>query len=472
MDPNKKRWILVLGGGGLVACALGTLIYFQKERVAKLREEAEVTRQAIEKDREIIATNSELVKTVIVQREMDDVIKEILSNEKDVLDFTRTLHSFAEDADVTITSLKDTRASQAVRGRKEDFEKVAYTISFEGDAFHLLAFLNKVETHRRFMSVTAFKLQAAPRNDYGEDESPRHKITMDLETYVYKPTGHAEEVKIDNYDRKRDLLVSEISKRAAELRFTPYEYRGPRGRRDPWIDPRVEVREDVPQMSIEEQLELVASLVDRAHAAELLFNEMKSADTIIEEMKARGALEEELASLQTDIDRIQDESVLSYVLAAKRFQNQVVSVVERITQDAANADTGTGPSLAFLRETLNVMEEHVRNNDYERAIEVYQNVEPRLTGADGAERLQIVRGLQELDRLSKTVIEFESIHLDIAGIALSEGMRPVALINGTPVSEGDAVNDELVVRNITPEQIEFAFRGIVLARLVNQEAGS
>lgn len=472
MEGTKKKWLLMLGGGGITACALGVLIYLQRQKIDELRTQSESVRQAIQKDRAIIAKTPELVKKVVVQRETDDVVKEILSNEKDVLDFTRTLHSFAEDAGVTITSLKDSRSAPTARGRKQDFEKVAYTISFEGDAFHLLAFLNKVETHRRFMSVTAFKLQAASRNAYEEDESPRHKITMDLETYVYKPSGHAEAVKIDNYDRKRDLLVSEISKRTAELRIQPYEYRGPRGRRDPWIDPRVEVREDKPQMAIEDQLELVASLVDRAHAAELLFGEMRNADTIIEEMKARGGLEEALASLQTDIDRIRDQGILSYVLAEKRFENQVVALVERLSAESENSDVGTGPSLAFLRETLDVMEGHVRANDYERAIEVYRNVEPRLTGAEGAERLQIVRALQELDRLSKTVLDFEAIDLDISGIALVEGMRPVALINGSPVGEGDAVSDELVVRNITPEQVEFAFRGLVLARLVEHAPGS
>jgi hypothetical protein len=47
-----------------------------------------------------------------------------------------------------------------------------------------------------------------------------------------------------------------------------------------------------------------------------------------------------------------------------------------------------------------------------------------------------------------------------------EDEHPVALINGQAVSEGEMIGDELVVRNIGPDHIEFSFRNLLLARAV------
>ena len=53
-------------------------------------------------------------------------------------------------------------------------------------------------------------------------------------------------------------------------------------------------------------------------------------------MKARGKLEELLAVLGAEVRRVQTENVLTYVLAAKRFENQVVAVVEKLQIDSSS----------------------------------------------------------------------------------------------------------------------------------------
>ena len=261
-------------------------------------------------------------------------------------------------------------------------------------------------------------------------------------------------------------MVSEISQRTAELRFKPYEYHGERGRRDPWIDPRVEVEDEGEQMSIEDQLNLVADLVDRTHAAELVFNEAKAAENVVTEMKSLAKLDEMLAVLDADIKKVQDTRVLSYLLAQKRFENQVVDVVSRLHYDNSHTDAAQGPSVALLKQTVETMEKHVKAQEWDDAIDVYKSIEPRLEGAVGDDRVALAQNIEELKHLCDTVLEFEAIPLDIRGIACHENMRPVALINGESVTEGELVGNELIVRNILPQQVEFAFRGLVLARLV------
>ena len=472
MNEEKKRLIITSSIGAVIAIGIGVLIYFQREKIAEQRIEVENLKVAVAQDRALIKTTPELVKEVIVQRETDAVIEEILSSEKDINDLVRTLEAFGDEAGVNITQFKERRA-KAKKGRRQDFENVGYTLNFEGDAFQLLAFLDHIETHRRFMSVTAFKLSAASRNEYESDAGPQHRVQLDLETYVYTPTGVAEEVRIDQYDRKRDLLISEISKRAADLRFVPYEYRGGRGRRDPWIDPRVDVEEGGGnQMTIEGQLELVAELVDRAHRAEAVFNDAETADNVVAEMKALAELDELLAVLDADILEVEDTNVLTYVLAAKRFENRVVDVVARLRVDNANVDLSQGPSLALLKQTADTMESHVRNQEWDLAIDVFNSIESRLEGAKGEERVVLAQTIHQLKLLCDTVLEFETIALDIRGIAVHEDFRPVALINGESVTEGELVGDELIIRSIMPDQVEFAFRGLVLARLVTESTNT
>jgi hypothetical protein len=282
---------------------------------------------------------------------------------------------------------------------------------------------------------------------------------------VYQPKGGAREVKIDHYERKRDLLISEISKRTSELRIPRYEYKGAQGRRDPWVDPRVPVNVDGQIMlTIEEQIAIVDALVQKAAEARALWRVVEGAENLIEEMKARADVEEKLAVLEEEVRRIETDNQLTFVPAERRFENDVVAVMSELRTRMTGTEQTGGPSLTALTEAAEAMERHLESGEYELAIDTFRAIEPRLGMAERDERkLPLVQALHELDRLAKTVIEFEAIRLDINGIAIYEDRRPVALINGTAVAEGELLGEELLVRNISPDQIEFSFRGMVLA---------
>ncbi len=468
MTPEKKPWIVLGVASLLAAVGSGLLIYFQQERIEEDRTQAESLRQTIAQHRDLIKSTPDLIKKVIIQRETDAVIREILPDDEETNDLVRSLHQFAQESGFVITSLKKQRDSGSKKS-KQDFEKVGYTLSFDADAFQLLSFLDKVESHSRLMNATAFKMTAANRSEYDKGAGPRHKVQIDLETYVYNSSGAAKEVKIEQYDRKRDLLVSEISKRAAELRIQRYDYRGVQGRRDPFIDPRIPVNENgVPTLTIEQQIAAVDELVEHADEARALMEDVASADNLIAEMKARAALEEKVAFLDEQVRRLHSEGQITFVSAQRRFEKQVVEVVDSIRERLNNADQGQGPSLAALRQANEAMEHHIEAQEYELALEVFEAMEPRLVLAEREElKRGLVQSLRDLDLLAETVIEFEKIDLEIKGIALYEDKRPVALINGQAVTEGELIGEELVVRNIGPDQIEFAFRGLLLARAID-----
>lgn len=460
---EKKRWIILIASSVLAAIAVGTLIYFQHVKVEERRTEIARLKQKIADDRELIKKTPELIKEVIIQRETDEVIEEVLSTDEDINNFVRTLRQFEEASGISISSIKQQRGRKTKA--KEDFASVGYTLKFDADAFQLLSFLDKVEGHPRFMSVTAFKLTAARRSRDTAAKQPRHSVQLDLETYVYKPKAGVESVKIDQYDRKRDLLVSEISKRTSELQVDSYKYRGQRGRRDPWVDPRVPVNQDgAPMLTIEEQIAIVDELVAQAEEVSRLWEAVQSAGNLIAEMKARAELEENLSLLEENVRRVMDEGKIVFIPASRRFENEVVAVLDEVRSITTSTEAGSGPSLVVLREAVDAMDRHLSAGEYELALAAFATVEGRLGLAEKDDiKLPLVQQLRELARLASTVLEFETIKIEIAGIALYEDRRPVALINGQTVSEGELLDEELLVRNISTEQIEFAFRGMVLA---------
>jgi hypothetical protein len=458
----------------MAALGLGALIFVQRRSIGANREEISTVRAQIEEDRNLLKKTPDLVKRVIIQRETDATIREILSAEEDLNEFVRTLHKFAEESGVTISTYKEQKVTRSAKAKKneKDFEKVGYTLSLDADVFQLLAFFDLIESHRRLMSITSFKLQAARRQAYDQaDGAPRHRVTVDIETYVYAPKDRAQEAKIDGYERKRDLLVSEIAQRSSLLRVPNYDFRGPTGRRDPFVDPRVPVTQNgAPVLTIEQQLSIVDRLVVLADEAQAAWERTAATDNLIAEMKARAELEDKLALLEEEVRKVQADGQLIFIPAQRRFDIDVVAVLEGLHAKMTSSEEGRGPSIAALQEANETILRHLRAMEYELALDAFQAMEPKLVAAQkDPVKLPLVQAMQELAHKAQTVLEFEAIPLVISGVALYEDRRPVALINGDAIGEGELVGEDLLVRNISKDRIEFAYHGLVLARRLDDE---
>lgn len=468
MTPEKKKWLILAALTLVIAAGAGYLIYDQQGKIEGWRTESETLRTKITADRELIKGTPDLVKEVIIQRETDEVIKRILSDEEDVNNFVRTLQEFEEQSGVSITSMKPKRDVR--RGAEvSEFNNVAYTLNLVADSFEFLSFLDQVESYPRLMSVTSFSLTSGGRNlSANMEEVPRHKIVLDLETYVYSPTQGAQEVRIDQYDRKRETLIGEIGRRANELQVPRFEYHGRQNRRDPWIDPRIPVGgEDF--LPIDQQVAIVGDLVDRCFELEKLWTAVEEADNYIAEVKARSECEAALIQLEEEVRRVEGEGALSYIPVERRFQVKVVATAREIREKLENTDDAPGePSLTALEQAIDAMRESIRAQDYEGAKEQYDNLSSRLLIAERNPLKQpLIETLKDLDRKVTAVLAFETLDLNITGIAIYEGYRPVALINGTSVTEGELLDGELIVRHIRPDHVEFDYRGVRLAHPVS-----
>lgn len=476
METNNetKRWTVLIGVSVAVALGLGTLIYFQHEKIEEERDLAARIRGEITSARQLIKKTPDLVKEVIIKRETDSVIKTVLADQEDINNFVRTITDLSEESDFTISRFREvpsTKKSSRRGKKKEAFGRVRYTFEAEADIFQFLAFIAKVESYPRLMSVADFKLTSARRQSYDSGVEPRHRITLDIETYAYNSVETQRPVRIDNYERKRDLLVSEITKRTAEIVDPPYPYRGQQGRRDPWVDPRVPVSgPDAPTLTIEEQIAIVDDLVAQAEDVETRWSQVEKADNLIAQMRARSECEESLMQLEEQVRKVESAAEITFVPAAKRMESQVIFVARDVrAQLEKQSGRSQGPTVAALELVRETMDRHIADGLFEAALETFADIELRLPQAEREPSKQpIVAELYERKAKLEAVLEFDKIELEISGVALYEDRRPVALINGTAYQEGELIDTDLMVQSITIDQIEFAFRGVRIGRQLDE----
>jgi len=463
MSP-KKFWIslaatsIVIGGGA------GFMIYTQADKNEAARAHVETIKGQIVKARKTIENTASLEREVIVLREMSEVIKQILPDSEDVNNLIHTLQEYSRESEVKVTSYK--RKPDRARNAA-DFDKVSYTFTIEGDTFQFLTLLDKVETHGRFMSVPSFRMTAATRKSIEEEGIARHKISLEIETYKFEPPGQSKQVKIEAYDRKRDLLAGEINRRQQALTLRKYNYRGPRGRRDPWIDPRVPASvQDASSLGVQEQMDLVEELRQRMDGALEQWAEVDEAKNVLAAMVSRRDLEETLGLLEEDLRRLEADRVISYIPAQKRLKNDVYDPLEELRVKLTESQGVLGPNKEMLTQVADSMARHIEDGEFDLALDTFDTVRDGLDLVQGDPiREELVLVVRQHADDARTLRDFEKIELDIQGTAIIEGGPPAVVVNGRSLSIGDIVADELEILGIRPNEIDFYFRGVILTRL-------
>jgi hypothetical protein len=398
----------------LFAAGLGYWIHTLDESIGLTRGEITAKRDSIISDRQLIEGTSSLEREVIVQREMSAVIRNILPDNEDMNNWVRTIQDFSEESGVRIRGFKEKTAGGA-RNRKDTqraFDEVTYAFTLEADAFQLLDYFDMVETH----------------------------------------------------ERKRDLMNGEIDRRRQELSFSSYAYRGIRGRRDPFVDPRVPT-EGGSVLSVPEQMEMVQALVDEMVGNRAVNERVKLSENVIDEMMARADLEQGMAFVEESVRRIEEEGSITYLPSRRRFQLEVVDVLFALREEIGGTRQLKGPSVERLREILEAMNRHFDFEEYNLALDAFRLVADQLEYIEvDPLRKPFVDRLRRKALIARIVRDFEEIELDIRGIALMEGSPSVVHVNGHALSIGDMLDQNLIINEIRTDEIEFIYRGVVLAR--------
>lgn len=466
---EKKFWATFGGVTAAIALGAGYLIYSELGQIEAARAQVAQLRGDIKVARDTVRKTPDVEREVIVLREISDRIREVLPDTKDLLNVVRDFQDYSKEAGVKPSAFRP--ANDLNKGRRQQgaFEKVAYQLTMTGDSFQFLEFLNKIETHSRFMAVSSFKVNAASRKALEEDGVANHRIQMEVETYKYvQPSAETTGVEINGYERKRDLLAGEIARRRDALTtLETYRYRGPRGRRDPLIDPRVPAKVDDPNAwTVQRQMEEVDELVRRMAEAQKYWEASNSAASVLERMVQRSELEKIIALLDEDIRRIEKEDRINYKPAEKRLSLGVTEPLAELRLTLARAKADSGPSIAQMQTVGDLMVNHIDAGDYDMALDAFKALEDELKLVKEPEdRVKLAEWLRLLADDARTLRDFAAIDMVIGGYALHEGFDPVVIVNGKTRSIGDPVGDELIVHDVRPNEIDFVFRGAILTRV-------
>jgi Tfp pilus assembly protein PilO len=464
VNKEKKTWIGVLGGGALATGLAGWGISAEMDNIELKRQEIETLRATVASSHKLIEGTSSLEREVIVQREMSTVIRNILPDNAEMNNWTRTIQGFTQDSGVRITGLKAKTSPKRAKDDKTDFREVTTAFTIDSDAFQLLEFFSLVETHHRFMRVPSFQITAAKRQSVEESGFASHRVSVDIQTFVYEPDSESSIVKIEGYDRKRDLMVGEINRRRQDLELQSFTYRGARGRRDPFVDPRVPV-EGGSVLSVPEQMEIVQNLVEQIEEADTIWTKVRDSQNVIEEMMASAELEESLAYLEEEVRRVEAEGAITYLPSHRRLQIEVIDAMTELRDGMGGIITTVGPSVERLREVLQAMNRHFDREEYSLAIDAFRLVDDQLAYIESDPlRKPFIDRLRKKAMVARIVRDFEQIEILVGGVAIMEGVPAVALINGQSLSVGDMLDNNLFINAIRTDEIEFIYRGVVLAR--------
>ena len=462
---DRKSWLILASVTVLTAGGLGAAIYQENESITEVRASIAKLDKEIVGARKLVEKTPGIEKEVIVLRELSGVFEQILPSDKDANEMVQIFHRYSELSEVESTAFKANSSGRSRASKKSDFDKVGYTLTLAGDTFQFLDFLNRIETHSRFMAIPSFNLDASSRSEMETLGYARHKIQVDVETYVYKPGKAGERVSIEGYERKRDLLATDIAKRRQALTLSTFNYRGARGRRDPWIDPRVPVEENPSGLTVSEQNDKVDELVAMFNSATGSWDRVEDAENVLERMMEKRDLSALVVRIEDELRRVDAGGLISYTPAVKRLQNEVrdpLSILRRTIEESSNI---RGPLREELIEVAGSMRRDVENGEFELALRSYSAVKNSLDLVQGDPvRVELALELRRLAEEADILREFESIEMSFGGQVLIEDRAPAVLINNQALSIGDMLRPGLEVIGIRPNEVDFAFRGVVLVR--------
>jgi hypothetical protein len=273
-------------------------------------------------------------------------------------------------------------------------------------------------------------------------------------------------VRIEGSEAREELLIGAIERRKQQISVDRPSWRGQRGRRDPFVDPRVPASVELESaLSVQRQGELVSTLVAAVAEVAAKSQAWRAAENVIVEMTARAEFEAALSRLEGESRLLEGDGSIVYTPARRRLQLEVLEPLAALRAQLDGGAKQRGPTESQLKSLLAEMEAHAIAGRWQAAIDAHDAVSQRIDGlrADPL-RGPLVLRMADLAFEARAVVDFDALKLKIGAVVIIEGGTPVATVNGRSVSVGDSISDELVVHSITGDEVEFAFRGVVLAR--------
>ena len=473
MVPNEKKVLLGIGVVSLVLAGVGAFgIHYALGKVSEEESAIKDVQGKIKEARAKIAQIPADEKDVIILRENVTEYAKILPDEKEVTEYARTLAHYSSQAGMVLTSLSP-EIKQKKRGT---FQPIRYKMKLQGSLWQLMRLMNLLESHPRFMQVKTIRLSAARKEKSVGDAV--HTVDLTVETYYYnKSVKGRPQVKIPNYQTKKTDLEEAIHNARSRFEEDKYSFKGPSGRRDVFVDPRLpsqgaEGKGRLPrkqqQMILDACRKLLAEIVEIKKMMEGK-GPGGTRPNIIRRFELGKEMARRIGILRNKIQRIEDDGLLSYA----PLHSQLVTNVKEPLAKLVASSREKRPESEFLEmdaleRIRKSMEDALDIGDLDLAVERYRLAQHKI-GPDNfgsQKRRVLVKTLKGLYRKALIAQEFARKKIEISGRILRPDGLSLVIINGKSYFEGDPVEDDLYIKSLTPESVEFIYKGVVISKKI------
>jgi Tfp pilus assembly protein PilO len=469
LSENKKLLVIagvtVLLTGGAVAG-----VWWAKGVAEERRQEIVRMNQEIAECNTKISKIPELEKDVIVLRECVHEYVKILPEATEFTTFTRQVSTFITQSGVEFKSQTNSQNSGS-KGPK--FDRWTYQIIAKGTIWQFMKFVNLFENYERFVNVKSWSLTSGAGNTSNLAQAGTadvvHSFSLVLETYVYTGARGKNDVQIPGYANRKASLRDEINKQIGVVKLDQYQFKDARGRRDIFVDPReIPGPDQVTSQPLATQKKIIDDFtLEITQLRGMFARTRESGITIIERMDLDRRLKQGLDLLQARIDDVNAKAQISYIPYKLKWTREVVEAVEGLRGDLNRvADQGRDRNLteAELRDLFAAMKEDLTNGSPESAKTRFDSAQDRLEVLPQDPRYRTVMSVRRLNAQAGIAIEFSQKKLDIKGVCVLSGGRSGMILNGQVVQEGDYLDDDLLLKSVGREQVEFVYKGFTLVK--------
>jgi Tfp pilus assembly protein PilO len=464
LDRHHKAF-LVFAGLLFAASAAGS--WFTWKACGTLEVEAATLAGQIGTMKKKVSGIDDLETEVIVLRENVAGYIRILPNDAEVNEFFRTISAFQRDSGITIDDLEPQRARTKLQ-TSQVFDRAEYKLKFTATFRQLLKFIERLENHERFVSISEVKVKAGKRDEKQAGE-PVHEVDLSLVTYVYLGDAAGKSVSIPAYDRKRDRLVDRIAEAREDLALERFQLLSDVMRRDPLVDPRPR-RDEAGRngQGLEDQRALFNRVTARLLEAGQVLDLMAETKNVIREMELRVSAINMVAELQGQADEVGARGGFTDALLRRDWEKKVLPDLAKLRervggQTAPEGGAGRPTRVRQLEQALAAMEAHYEAGDYAACVKDFELIRISAAASGADPRVVELEGQMERYYLAaQTAVEFGKKQLDVTGLVVEAGAESVAIINHVVYRAGEAVEDDLVLVEIHEDRLVFEYRGVPL----------
>jgi len=231
------------------------------------------------------------------------------------------------------------------------------------------------------------------------------------------------------------------------------------------LDPRL-APSPQPEIVQSTQGQALSEFSERVANAWTLWRGLDEVSSSLEETRLSEELEVEVVSLEAEGRRLVGTLREGSSDPIVGGEQAAITSLKDLRASLDQARGNRGPSIAHLREVCSAMDSHALAAEHELALEAFAALEPDLVWiAEDPAREPLVDDLKAAAARSSAVLEFDALGYSPTGIAILDG-RAAVLVAGRSVVAGARLDDDVIVRSVTSEEVVFEYRGVTIARRV------